>query len=628
MSAIIGSLAIGAPTTPRKDTKMTKNKILIDASHPEETRIAITQKNKIQDFDFESENKKILKGNIYLAKITRVEPSLQAAFVDYGNERHGFLAFADIHPDYYQIPLADKQAIIDAEEQEHKRKREIEEQEEIEIDEQNEIEIDAQVEGENVISQNIAEAPKKRRRTSRIVREKKEKNIQTKTESKKENKIIKKYKIQEVIKRRQIILIQVVKEERGNKGAALTTYLSLAGRYCVLMPNSGQGSGISRRITNVKDRKKMKSIARELKLPERMGVILRTAGAAQTKNEIDNDFNNLINLWENVREKTLESQAPCLVYEEAGLIKKTIRDIYRKNTSEIIIEGKKGYEEAKQFVKQLMPELSKNIKLYKDKTPLFTKMGVEKQLDNMMVPKVELKSGGYIIINQTEALVAIDVNSGKATKQHSVEETATQTNLEASKEIALQLKLRDLAGLIVIDFIDMEENKNNKAVERKMKEALQSDKAKVQMGRISQFGLLEMSRQRIRASVLESTMQICTKCQGTGHTQSDSGKAIAVIREIEEKLNKNSKNDIVVKTISDAAQYINKNKKNNIQKLKKKFKVNIEIEIDENVINQPCIIETKNKNQRKTKNKNTRGEKNRDDSEKGKGWLRNLFRES
>jgi ribonuclease E len=393
----------------------------------------------------------------------------------------------------------------------------------------------------------------------------------------------KQYRIQEVIKRRQILLVQVVKEERGNKGAALTTYLSLAGRYSVLMPNTARGGGISRKITNLPDRKRLKEIARELEVPKGMGVILRTAGANRTKVEVKRDFEYLMRLWENVRNLTLQSTAPSLVYEEGSLIKRSIRDLYNKDISEIVVSGEEGYREAKDFMKMLMPSHAKVVQPYRDLHPIFARSGIEAQLDRMLQPQVTLKSGGYIIINQTEALVAIDVNSGRSTREHSIEDTALQTNLEAAEEVARQLRLRDLAGLIVIDFIDMEENRNNRAVEKRMKDCLKNDRARIQVGRISHFGLLEMSRQRIRASVLESTMQICPTCGGNGHIRSQSSVALHVLRGVEEYLLKNTTHDIIVRTTADTALYMLNHKRDTVVDLESRFGVSISFSADETV---------------------------------------------
>ncbi|RVK11175.1 ribonuclease E/G [Sinorhizobium meliloti] len=628
-------------------------KMLIDASHSEETRVVVVRGNRIEEFDFESEHKKQIRGNIYLAKVTRVEPSLQAAFVDYGGNRHGFLAFAEIHPDYYQIPLADRQALLKAEAEEARR----------DDDEPNDTvaeqkfapagdtvaEVVAQAEAAEAAgeaAEAAAEKPKAKAKPKRTRRakpkageeavapesgpsedgegDKNEMAAVVDTDSISEDidarrqrdddddddnhdgekeiiesvgaedameevadrhirKPRKQYRIQEVIKRRQILLVQVAKEERGNKGAALTTYLSLAGRYSVLMPNTARGGGISRKITNLQDRKRLKEIARGLDVPQGMGVILRTAGANRTKVEIKRDFEYLMRLWENVRTLTLNSTAPCLVYEEGSLIKRSIRDLYNKDISEIVVSGEEGYKEAKGFMKMLMPSHAKVVQPYRDVHPIFSRSGIEAQLDRMLQPQVTLKSGGYIIINQTEALVSIDVNSGRSTREHSIEDTALQTNLEAAEEVARQLRLRDLAGLIVIDFIDMEEKRNNRSVEKKLKDCLKNDRARIQVGRISHFGLLEMSRQRIRASVLESTMQTCPHCNGTGHIRSQSSVALHVLRGIEEHLLKNTTHDISVRTTPDIALYLLNQKRSSITDYEQRFGVSIFIEADAHV---------------------------------------------
>lgn len=637
-------------------------KMLIDASHSEETRVVVVRGNRIEEFDFESEHKKQIRGNIYLAKVTRVEPSLQAAFVDYGGNRHGFLAFAEIHPDYYQIPLADRQALLKAEAEEARRDDDVEHVEtatptqsalSVPVD----LEIAAETEAVAATTETVAEAaveadvpaekpkakPKRPRRTKAKIAEEaaaaaateaadagEEGNggemaamvdtdsISEDVDSRRrrddddddddshdgEKEIIesvgaedameevpdrqvrkprKQYRIQEVIKRRQILLVQVAKEERGNKGAALTTYLSLAGRYSVLMPNTARGGGISRKITNLQDRKRLKEIARGLEVPQGMGVILRTAGANRTKVEIKRDFEYLMRLWENVRTLTLNSTAPCLVYEEGSLIKRSIRDLYNKDISEIVVSGEEGYKEAKGFMKMLMPSHAKVVQPYRDVHPIFSRSGIEAQLDRMLQPQVTLKSGGYIIINQTEALVSIDVNSGRSTREHSIEDTALQTNLEAAEEVARQLRLRDLAGLVVIDFIDMEEKRNNRSVEKRLKDCLKNDRARIQVGRISHFGLLEMSRQRIRASVLESTMQTCPHCNGTGHVRSQSSVALHVLRGIEEHLLKNTTHNITVRTIPDIALYLLNQKRGTIMDYEQRFGVSIIIEADGHV---------------------------------------------
>ncbi|WP_454745545.1 Rne/Rng family ribonuclease [Ciceribacter selenitireducens] len=641
------------------------DRMLIDASHEEETRVVVVRGNRIEEFDFESQHKKQIRGNIYLAKVTRVEPSLQAAFVDYGGNRHGFLAFAEIHPDYYQIPYADRQALLSAEAEEHRREDEADGDEAPTVDlakqEQPDVGVapeetgepeaeassEAPVEAAAEEAVPAEEAPKTKPKRARKPRAKKTAETEEQVseaaeaidddgkgdmaalfetddeisedaggrrgrdddfdddddhiEEKEEiesvgaedameevpDRIVRKprkqYRIQEVIKRRQILLVQVAKEERGNKGAALTTYLSLAGRYSVLMPNTARGGGISRKITNPADRKRLKEIARGLEVPLGMGVILRTAGANRTKVEIKRDFEYLMRLWENVRTLTLNSTAPCLVYEEGSLIKRSIRDLYNKDISEIVVAGEEGYREAKDFMKMLMPSHAKVVQPYRDLHPIFSRSGIEGQLDKMLQPQVTLKSGGYIIINQTEALVAIDVNSGRSTREYSIEDTALQTNLEAAEEVARQLRLRDLAGLIVIDFIDMEEKRNNRSVEKKLKDCLKNDRARIQVGRISHFGLLEMSRQRIRASVLESTTQLCPHCGGTGLIRSQSSVALHVLRGIEEYLLKNTTHDITVRTTPETALYILNQKRGTIVDYEHRFGVTITIDSDSSV---------------------------------------------
>ncbi|NNU67570.1 Rne/Rng family ribonuclease [Rhizobium sp. WYCCWR 11152] len=648
------------------------DKMLIDASHEEETRVVVVRGNRIEEFDFESQHKKQIRGNIYLAKVTRVEPSLQAAFVDYGGNRHGFLAFAEIHPDYYQIPLADRQALLRAEAEEHRRDEDVEHVETapmVDLSKQDQPDVGivpaetpetAAVTEETAAVEAAAspeateEAPAKKARPRRSRKKVVEPVAETtatedaeaegassvdneddgstggamaamvETDSISEDvdtskrrhddddddddhgeeeviesvgaedameevpdrvqrKPRKQYRIQEVIKRRQILLVQVAKEERGNKGAALTTYLSLAGRYSVLMPNTARGGGISRKITNPADRKRLKEIARLLEVPQGMGVILRTAGANRTKVEVKRDFEYLMRLWENVRTLTLASTAPCLVYEEGSLIKRSIRDLYNKDISEVIVSGEEGYREAKDFMKMLMPSHAKVVQPYRDIHPIFSRSGIEAQLDRMLQPQVTLKSGGYLIMNQTEALVSIDVNSGRSTREHSIEDTALQTNLEAADEVARQLRLRDLAGLIVIDFIDMEEKRNNRAVEKKLKECLKNDRARIQVGRISHFGLLEMSRQRIRASVLESTTQVCSHCGGSGHVRSQSSVALHVLRGIEEYLLKNTTHNITVRTTPDIALYLLNHKRQTIVDYESRFGVAIIIDADGSV---------------------------------------------
>ncbi|WP_455466879.1 Rne/Rng family ribonuclease [Bartonella sp. B39] len=578
------------------------NKMLIDASHPEETRVVVVHGNKIEELDFESEHKKQLKGNIYLARITRVEPSLQAAFVEYGGNRHGFLTFSEIHPDYYQIPVADRLALLEEEEK-------------------------AAV-GENYADSLPEETNKNKKRPRKTKKDGRSSTIAADVENDVTSEAItfddteeafdtsvshddiemvgaedvreelptyqrkqgRQYKMQEVIKRRQILLVQVIKEERGNKGAALTTYLSLAGRYSVLMPNTARGGGISRKITNAQDRKRLKEIVKELAVPKGMGVILRTAGANRTKAEIKRDYEYLTRLWDTVRTLTLKSTAPCLVHEESNLIKRSIRDLYNKNINEILVSGDQGYREAKDFMRMLMPSHAKVVQPYRDPIPIFTRYNIEIQLDKMLHPQVSLKSGGYLVINQTEALVAIDVNSGRSTKELSVEKTALQTNLEAAEEITRQLRLRDLAGLIVIDFIDMLEERNVKLVEKKLKDCLKSDRARIQVGHISHFGLLEMSRQRIRVSVLESTTQPCPHCAGTGNIRSESSIALHVMRSIEEYLLHNPQHNITVRTPVTTALYVLNHKRNILVNLEARFKLNISIEADDSIGTQHLII--------------------------------------
>lgn len=654
------------------------DKMLIDASHEEETRVVVVRGNRIEEFDFESEHKKQIRGNIYLAKVTRVEPSLQAAFVDYGGNRHGFLAFAEIHPDYYQIPLADRQALLKAEAEDHRRSDDFESADAPEpgapmidlsqVDQPDVGIVSASETTETVVVEETApvaeevseettveavaveapaeeEKPKKRTRRPRAKKKTAEEEAAAAAEASSEDdgstggemaamvdtdtiseeveglrrgndddddddddhhekeviesvgaedameevpdrvarKPRKQYRIQEVIKRRQILLVQVAKEERGNKGAALTTYLSLAGRYSVLMPNTARGGGISRKITQPTDRKRLKEIARDLEVPQGMGVILRTAGANRTRVEIKRDFEYLMRLWENVRTLTLNSTAPCLVYEEGSLIKRSIRDLYNKDIGEIIVSGEEGYREAKDFMKMLMPSHAKVVQPYRDIHPIFSRSGIEAQLDRMLQPQVTLKSGGYLIINQTEALVSIDVNSGRSTREHSIEETALTTNLEAAEEVARQLRLRDLAGLVVIDFIDMEEKRNNRSVEKKLKDCLKNDRARIQVGRISHFGLLEMSRQRIRASVLESTTQVCQHCGGTGHVRSESSIALHVLRGVEEYLLRNTTHNITVRCTPETALYLLNHKRGTIVDYEGRFGVSIIIAADAGV---------------------------------------------
>jgi ribonuclease E len=610
------------------------NKMLIDAAHPEETRVVVLRGSRVEEFDFESASRRQLRGNIYLAKVTRVEPSLQAAFVDYGGNRHGFLAFSEIHPDYYQIPVADRQALIEAEERENQEADEkaatdagyadsaepeppagesalAESQADAEpgpaVSEPAEpsealsgesaqaaAEPTGPAEGESAVNPDpqIEREPEGAPSESNGVEVVSDDRVESvgaedalEELPERRRGRVRQYKIQEVIKRRQVLLVQVVKEERGNKGAALTTYLSLAGRYSVLMPNTARGGGISRKITSVTDRKRLKQVASDLEVPEGMGVILRTAGASRTRAEVKRDFEYLLRLWENVRELTLRSTAPALVYEEGSLIKRSIRDLYNKDIDEIVVAGEDAYREAKDFMRMLMPSHAKNVQPYREKQPLFARSGIEAQLDAMFSPQVTLRSGGYVVINQTEALVAIDVNSGRSTREHNIEDTAHQTNLEAAEEVARQLRLRDLAGLIVIDFIDMEEKRNNRSVERKLKEALKNDRARIQVGRISHFGLLEMSRQRIRTGVLESTTTVCPLCQGSGHIRAPASVALHVLRSLEDQLLKGVTHHLTVHTRTSVALYILNQKRAHLSELESRFGLTVSVAADETIAN-------------------------------------------
>jgi ribonuclease E len=708
---------------------MSHNKMLIDATHPEETRVVVLRNGRVEEFDYESAARRLLRGSIYLAKITRVEPSLQAAFVDYGGNRHGFLAFNEIHPDYYQIPHSDRQALLEEEEAEHRQDEEevdaetaaisdeSDNDEDEEAGDSSDYDVDdlradaaedfdpeasaidvthllppepaddeleraenapeasraddsetanepdrdappkymaAQATGDDRIVSEIVspetlgepnqeavtladketddapasggavgaepveveetdraddadavevrvrdteESADNERRGRRSRRQRSRRRDEPEAGDAEDEQIedvgnadaleelpqrrrrrARSYKIQEVIKRRQIVLIQVVKEERGNKGAALTTYLSLAGRYTVLMPNTARGGGISRKITNLQDRKRLKAIAQELEVPEGMGLIIRTAGASRTKQEIKRDFEYLLRLWENVRDLTLQSTAPSLVYEEGDLIKRSIRDLYSKDIDQIVVAGEDAHKEAKSFMRMLMPSHAKNVIKYEEPHPLFAKYGIESQLNAMFSPFVQLKSGGYLVINQTEALVAVDVNSGKSTKEFSIEETALNTNLEAAEELSRQLKLRDLAGLIVVDFIDMDEKRNNRAVERKLKECLRADRARIQVGRISHFGLLEMSRQRLRTGVLEGSTMQCPHCQGTGTIRSTESVALAVLRSLEDTLMGGQPRSLVATTAPNVALYLLNNKRHFIQDMEQRYGVIIHVQ--------------------------------------------------
>ncbi len=532
---------------------MTK-RMLIDAAHAEETRVVVVDGTRVEEFDFESRSKKQLRGNIYLAKVTRVEPSLQAAFVEYGGNRHGFLAFNEIHPDYYQIPLADREALMrdeghDDDDDHHHHAHHDEGDEDSETQR-----VSGGDDEDDVMEEELA------RRRRRLMR---------------------RYKIQEVIKRRQIMLIQVVKEERGNKGAALTTYLSLAGRYCVLMPNTARGGGVSRKITSATDRKRLKGITQALETPQGMGLIVRTAGAKRTKAEIGRDYEYLMRLWENIRDVTLHSVAPALIYEEEDLVKRAIRDMYDKDLDGIVVEGEEGYREAKEFMRMLMPSQAKKITAYREPTPLFIQAKVEDHLAQIYTPTVPLRSGGYLVINQTEALVAVDVNSGKATRERNVEATALKTNMEAAEEAARQLRLRDLAGLIVIDFIDMEEAKNNRAVEKKLKDCLKDDRARIQMGKISQFGLMEISRQRRRSGVLEGTTHVCPHCQGVGRVRSVESSALSMLRAVELETARGGPGVVALRVPREVGLYILNQKRAYLVRLQQMQGVQVNIVVED-----------------------------------------------
>ena len=622
-------------------------KMLIDATHAEETRVVVVDGNKVEEFDFESENKRQLAGNIYLAKITRVEPSLQAAFVDYGGNRHGFLAFAEIHPDYYQIPVADREALMaeeealaqaqaDEDEKPKPTRRPTRSRSRAKAEKTNpdDAVTDGDISGMETIDlegengdetvpegsspmERVAETPVEEPAeepeddsTGDEAATPEAETTDTRDHARNDDSIesvadeddaedlrparkprARRYKIQEVIKVRQIMLVQVVKEERGNKGAALTTYLSLAGRYCVLMPNTARGGGISRKITNVADRKKLKEIASEIDLPKGAGLIIRTAGAQRTKAEIRRDYEYLQRLWEQIRELTLKSIAPAKIYEEGNLIKRSIRDLYNREIDEVMVEGEMGYRIAKDFMKMIMPSHAKNVKHYVDQQPLFARHQVESYLSAMFNPTVQLKSGGYIVIGVTEALVAVDVNSGRATREGSIEETALKTNLEAADEVARQMRLRDLAGLIVIDFIDMDERRNNASVEKRMKDALKTDRARIQMGRISGFGLMEMSRQRLRPGMIEATTQPCPHCHGTGLIRSDDNLSLSILREIEEEGVRRRSREVVVKCPVSIANYLINVKREHVAQIEMRYGLSVRIEGDPTLVNPDFTID-------------------------------------
>jgi len=553
-------------------------RMLIDARHREETRVAVVKGNRIEEFDFESEEHKQLKGNIYLAKVTRVEPSLQAAFVDYGGNRHGFLAFSEIHPDYYQIPKEDREALLREEaehaaEEEALRAREDEEEDDVEANER--LDDDGAPENLDAAEDHVDQDDEERAPAPKPMSAGSDDAVETLRQ--KRMNLRRRYKIQDVIRRRQVLLVQVVKEERGNKGAALTTYLSLAGRYCVLMPNTSHGGGISRKISNAADRKRLKSILSELNLPRTMGCIVRTAGLQRTKPEIRRDFDYLARLWDEIRDKTLHSSAPSEIYRDSDLVKRAIRDIYNKDIDEIIVEGEEGYRAARNIMKLLMPSHAKKIQPYADAVPLFQRFGVEDQLAAMYQPVVQLKSGGYIVINPTEALVSIDINSGRSTREHNIEQTALSTNLEAAQEIARQLRLRDMAGLVVIDFIDMENHSNNRKVEKAMKEALKNDRARIQVGRISGFGLFEMSRQRLRTGVLEASTRMCPHCEGSGFIRTASSSGLQALRLLEEEAARGRGSRLTLRASQEAALYVLNRKRAELADIEDRYGVMIEI---------------------------------------------------
>jgi ribonuclease E len=599
--------------------------MLIDATHTEETRVVVLRGNRLEEFDLESSTKLQIKGNIYLAKVTRVEPSLQAAFVEYGGNRHGFLAFNEIHPDYYQIPVEDRIALLEEEAAQVARDLEDEESEisANAVDEDSSVNDDAgsptgdededggeeqsadtidagdnvaasdAEEGDDTLENDDEQSPNTGPKAVEDSGENDDddddddngEDAEVQDEARRRrSRPRRNYKIQEVIKKRQVLLVQVVKEERGNKGAALTTYLSLAGRYCVLMPNTARGGGISRKITNQTARRKLKKTLTDLAVPEGMGVIVRTAGQSRTKSEIRRDFEYLFRVWDKVRDLTLESSAPALVYEEANLIKRAIRDLYTKDVDEVLVDGDDGYRTAKDFMRILMPSHAKKVQPHKDRAPLFNKYHVHQQLDSMHLSTVTLKSGGYLVINPTEALISVDVNSGRSTKGHNVEDTAVKTNLEAAEELARQLRLRDLAGLIVIDFIDMDESRNNRAVERRMQEALKADRARVQVGRISSFGLLEMSRQRLRPSLQETSSIMCPHCEGSGLLRSVDSVTLQIIRSIEEECVKSRASEITVTAPSEIALFILNQKRAVVTEIEERYGVTIFVLGDDKMI--------------------------------------------
>ena len=566
-------------------------RMLIDARHPEETRVAVVTGNRIEEFDFESAEHKQLKGNIYLAKVTRVEPSLQAAFIDYGGNRHGFLAFSEIHPDYYQIPKADREALL-REEAEHAAEEErLRAAEDDDFDDDHSEDDPAEAEGDEASAADRTEENGADEAGTGSNRSPVDESAADELRKKRQN-LRRRYKIQDVIQRRQVLLVQVVKEERGNKGAALTTYLSLAGRYCVLMPNTSHGGGISRKISNGADRKRLKQVMADLNLPKVMGLIVRTAGLSRTKTEIKRDFDYLARLWDEIREKTLKSTAPALIYRDSDLIKRAIRDLYNRDIDEVIVEGEEGFKAARGFMKLLMPSHVRRVKQHVESTPLFQAHGVEDQLSAMYQPVVQLKSGGYLVINPTEALVSIDINSGRSTREHNIEQTAFATNLEAAAEIARQLRLRDMAGLIVIDFIDMEQSSHVRKVEKAMKDALKNDRARIQVGRISSFGLMEMSRQRLRTGVLEASTKACPHCEGTGLMRTASSAGLSALRMIEDEAARGRGEKVLLRAGRDAAVYVLNKKRSELADIELRYGVSVEIAIDESFEGAKMAVES------------------------------------
>lgn len=538
--------------------------MLIDARHPEETRVSVVTNGRLNEFDYETSSKVQIKGNIYLAKVTRVEPSLQAAFIEYGGNRQGFLAFSEIHPDYFQIPVEDREALLAEEE-----KRRSEEAQTIES-------TPSPVSPAEEITQEISEGTTNAEGENTTPKKETEDFSEESLARKRRAQVFKRrYRIQEVIKKRQVILVQVVKEERGTKGAAMTTYLSLPGRYCVLMPNTTHGHGISRKIADGQERQRLRKILEEIKIPQGMGAIIRTVGQERTKVEIKRDLDYLMNAWETIREQTLKASAPALIFEEGNLIKRSLRDLYDKHVDEVLVEGKIGFESARDYMKQLMPTHAKKIKLYHDKTPLFHKFGVEEQIESLFTPVIHLRSGGYIVISPTEALVSIDVNSGRATREHNIEETALQTNLEAAEEIARQLRLRDIAGLIVIDFIDMEHFSNNKTIEKRLRDALRADRARIFTSRISQLGLLEMSRQRMRSSLYEISTQACPHCQGSGRIASTDTLALRILRQTEDLALKSGAGHILIQAPQELSLYLLNTKRKTLEEMESRYSVKL-----------------------------------------------------